>query len=60
MTVTEPAARLLLQRLLLLIKNVHFCTECVSVEQGSCESHELAWKRLERDARKALGEPGAN
>ena len=57
--ISDPAARLLLQRLLLLLTRMRHCQECVPIEQ-SCEEHEAAWKRLETDARRALGEPGAN
>lgn len=52
--------KLLLQRLLLLMVRIRTCDkECVK-PADFCETHERDWKRLERDVKKALGDPGAN
>jgi hypothetical protein len=46
--------------MLLLMTRIKVCNqECVK-PADFCETHERDWKRLEKDVRKALGEPGAN
>ena len=57
--IRDPVARLILQRLLLLLTRMRHCQECIPIDH-SCEDHAAAWKRLETDARRELGEPGAN
>lgn len=58
--ITDPVARALLQRLLLLMTRVRHCDQACVKPADFCDTHERDWKRLEKDARKALGEPGAN
>jgi hypothetical protein len=58
--ITDPAARRLLQRLLLLMTRIRTCDEVCVRTADLCDTHERDWERLERDVRKALGEPGAN
>jgi hypothetical protein len=58
--VTDPAARALLQRLILLMVRMRACDEACVGAADFCDAHESDWKRLEKDVRKCLGEPGAN
>ena len=58
--ITDPVARRLLQRLLLLLVRVRTCDEVCAKPADFCEAHELDWKRLEKDVRKELGEGAAN
>lgn len=57
---TDPAARALLQRLLLLMTRIRVCNQACAKPADFCDAHERDWKRLERDVRRCLGEPGAN
>ena len=57
--ITDPVAKLLLQRLLLLMVRVRTCNEVCIKPSDFCDTHENDWKRLERDVKRALG-PGAN
>ena len=58
--ISDPASRSLLQRLLLLMTRIRVCNQECATPADFCETHERDWKRLEKDVRKALGEPGAN
>lgn len=58
--IADPVARMLLQRLLLLLVRVRNCDQACVRLADSCDTHERDWDRLEKDVKKALGEPGAN
>ena len=58
--ITDPAARRLLQRVLLLLTRVRTRDEVCAKPADFCETHERDWKRLEKDVRRELGEGAAN
>lgn len=47
--------RSLLRRVLLLLRQMRKCDECVAPIDAACHRHEAEVRRLEQDVREALG-----
>lgn len=58
--IADARARILLQRVLLLLTRVRHCDQACARSSDFCEDHERDWERLEKDIRSALGGQAPN